>query len=156
MKSIVLILAFTFSFLNFSIEKSAFYDALSSNSVEKLDKMIQQLEKEKKTSLNLAYKGALIAKKAAFKKKVADKINLFKSGVTLLETEISKFPKEVEYRFLRLTIQENCPKILKYNKNIEEDIDVITKGYPHLNKPLKKIILDYTKHSKLLNSNKLK
>jgi len=39
MKSIVLILAFTFSFLNFSIEKSAFYDALSSNSVEKLDKI---------------------------------------------------------------------------------------------------------------------
>lgn len=155
MKSLLLLFAFSFSFLNFSIDKSSYYDALSSNSIEKLEGMVQQLEREKSSPINRAYKGALIAKKASFEKTAAAKIKLFKSGVALLENEITKSSKEVEFRFLRLTVQENCPKILKYNQNINEDIDVIIKGYSHLNKELKKVILDYAKNSKTLNSSKL-
>lgn len=156
MKSIILIFVFSFSLFNFSIEKSTYYNALSSNSVKELDKMISQLEKEKTSPINRAYKGTLIAKKASFEKVVAEKIKLFKKGVTLLEDEINKFPKNIEYRFLRLTIQENAPKILKYNTNIKEDVSLITKEYSRLNKALKSIILDYSKNSKLLNSSNLK
>ena len=156
MKSFILMFVFSLSLFNFSIEKNKFYDVLSSNSVEKLDKMISQLEKEKQSPINRAYKGTLIAKKASFKKVAAEKIKLFKAGVLLLETEIKKSPKVVEYRFLRLTIQENCPKILKYNTNVKEDVSVITKGYSKLNTNLKSIILDYSKDSKLLNSSILK
>ena len=155
MKSLFLLIL-TFSFFNLSIDKGSFYDALSSNSVEDLEQMIQLLEKEKATPLNLAYKGTLIAKKAGHAKNAAEKVKLFKSGIKLLEAEILRSPKEIEYRFLRLTIQENCPKILKYNQNIEEDVTMITKGFSHLNKELKHILLDYSKNSKLLKSSDLK
>ncbi len=156
MKFILLTFTFAFAFFNFSIEKSSFYDVLSSDSIEKIDNMIQRIEKEKPTSINLAYKGTLVAKKASFVKNVGEKVRLFKSGITLLEAEINKSPKEIEYRFLRLSIQENCPKILKYNQNIEEDVTVITKEYASLNKGFQKIIMDYAKNSKALNSSKLK
>ena len=129
---------------------------MSSNSETEITNKLQQLEKEKTSSLILAYKGALIAKKASFEKKATQKIKLFKTGVTLLETEITKSPKKIEFRFLRLAIQENCPKILKYNQHIKNDVAVITAGYPKLNKELKKIILDYAKSSKTLNPSLLK
>ncbi|PCI99422.1 MAG: hypothetical protein COB15_04365 [Flavobacteriales bacterium] len=156
MKSIILILLLSFSVAGFSIDKNSFYKVLSSNSETEITNKLQQLEKEKTSSLILAYKGALIAKKASFEKKATQKIKLFKTGVTLLETEITKSPKKIEFRFLRLAIQENCPKILKYNQNIKNDVAVITAGYPKLNKELKKIILDYAKSSKTLNPSLLK
>jgi len=156
MKSIILLFVFSFSFLNYSIDKGSYYNALKSKSVTDLDKMILLIEKEKITPLNQAYKGTLVAKKAGFEKKAAAKIKLFKAGVVLLEAEISKSPKNVEYRFLRLTIQENAPKILKYNKNIKEDIAIITKGYSTLKTGLKKIIIDYSNNSTVLNSSDLK
>ena len=156
MKSIILILLLSFSVAGFSIDKNSFYKVLSSNSETEITNKLQQLEKEKTSSLILAYKGALIAKKASFEKKATQKIKLFKTGVTLLETEITKSPKKIEFRFLRLAIQENCPKILKYNQHIKNDVAVITAGYPKLNKELKKIILDYAKSSKTLNPSLLK
>ena len=156
MKSIILIFAFTFSLFNLSIDTNSYYHALKSKSLTDLNSMIQQIEKEKSTSLHRAYKGVLIAKKSMFEKKAGDKVKVFKSGIKLLETEIKSSPKEIEYRFLRLTLQENSPKILKYNKNIDEDIHIITNGYPELNSVLKKIILDYSKNSTRLNSSKLK
>ena len=156
MKSIILILLLNFSIAGFSIDKNSFYKVLSSNSETEITNKLQQLEKEKTSSLILAYKGALIAKKASFEKKATQKIKLFKTGVTLLETEITKSPKKIEFRFLRLAIQENCPKILKYNQHIKNDVAVITAGYPKLNKELKKIILDYAKSSKTLNPSLLK
>jgi hypothetical protein len=156
MKTTILLFLFTFSFFSFSIERSAYYNALKSNSVSELSSMIENLENEKSTPLNRAFKGALIAKKASFEKTAAAKIKLFKSGIELLENEISKSSKEIEYRFLRLAIQENCPKILKYNKNINEDVKMITAEYSTLNKALQKVILDYAKDSISLNSSSLK
>jgi len=156
MKSTILIFLFTFQFFNFSIEKSAYYHALKSDSIHILNSMIKQLDEEAPNALNRAYKGTLIAKTSSFENKPAQKIKMFKTGVTLLENEISNSPKNVEYRFLRLTIQENCPKILNYNKNTNEDAQIITSEFSHLNKELKNIILDYANNSALLNSSNLK
>jgi len=156
MKPIFLFIVFTFSSLNFSIEKSFYYDVLASGSIEEIDDMILMIEKEKTVPLNLAYKGTLIAKKASLIKNAKTKISLFKSGIKLLENEIYINPSEVEYRFLRLAIQEKCPKLLKYNKNLIEDRDIILAGFSKLSKDLKKIILDYSKISDVLISSKLK
>ncbi len=155
MKPIILILFLSFSIAGFSVDKDSFYKALSSKSEAEISNMLQQLEKEKTTSLNLAYKGTLIAKQANFAKNAAQKVKLFKTGVKLLETEITKSPKKIEYRFLRLAIQENCPKILKYNSNIENDVILITNKYSSTENQLKKIILNYAKKSKVLDSTKL-
>ena len=155
MKAVLIFFAITISFFNFSIEKKTYYDALSSKTVEPLDLMINQLEKEKSSPLNSAYKGTLIAKKAGFVKGAGEKLKLFKAGVKLLEDEIKKDPKETEYRFLRLTIQENCPKILKYGHNIEEDKAILYKNYKSLSKELQQVISDYAKTSDVLSNSNL-
>ena len=98
----------------------------------------------------------MLTKKASFEKAVQSKIKSFKAGATLLETEISKFPKQTEYRFLRLCIQENCPKILGYNKNIQEDVLLISTNYSQQSNLLKKIIYDYAKNSNALDHTLLK
>ncbi len=155
MKSVILITLLTFSISSFAIEKSTFYKVLSGKSETEIGNTIQQLNKEKSSSLNNAYKGALIAKQAEFAKSAVEKVKLFKSGVKLLEAEIAKQPNNLELRFLRLAIQENCPKILKYNSNITSDSNAIIEGYSKLENKLKAIILDYSKGSKALTSNKI-
>ena len=80
----------------------------------------------KEDQVNLvAYKGASIALHAKQSKKVKDKKELFLEGVSYIEFAIKKEPDAIEPRFVRLTIQENTPKLLKYKRNIEEDKTVI-------------------------------
>jgi hypothetical protein len=156
MKFIIFLSIFTFSFINIQVDKKSFYETLSSNSIEELNQMINKIERKQSNSLANAYKGTLIAKKSSFLKNTTEKIKTFKAGVNLLETEIEKFPKNVEYRFLRLTIQENCPKILKYDKNIEKDIEIITNEFSTLDKELKEVIANFAKTSSGLKSSNLK
>ena len=115
--------------MNATVDSDTFYTALSGQSIEKINELISELEGQKASSVNNAYKGALLAKKANFETKASAKIKTFKSGAQLLETEIEKFPKQIEYRFIRLSIQEHCPKILKYNGNINEDAKLIVNGF---------------------------
>jgi len=156
MKPIFFFIILFLSLTSFQVEKDAFYNAFSNKSVVNIDNMLLQLEKEKETPLNIAYKGALLAKKAEFEKSAVKKIQPFKEGVQLLETQIKKFPEEVEYRFLRLCVQENCPDILKYKKNINEDIQLIVNNFSNQSKQLKMIIANYAKNSKSLDSTLLK
>ena len=148
---------FTFIFFIFlsafnvsEISKSEFYKVFSAKSEAAIDAMIDKLEQEKPSSLLSAYKGALYMKKADFVKGVNEKVRTFKKGAKLLEDEIVKKPSSTEYRFLRLTVQEHAPKILKYNKDLNADKKAIETGYKDLNPELKKIIKEYTASSKVL------
>ena len=156
MRLLIFLSIFAFSFINIKIDKKGYYESLSINSIEEIELMIRVIKKEPVTSLSKAYQGTLIAKKASYLKNTTEKIKTFKEGVGLLEKEITLFPKNIEYRFLRLTIQENCPKILKYNKDVENDAKIITKGYSTLNNELKEAIIKYAKTSKVLNRSNLK
>ena len=148
---------FFISFLTVkNIDKNLIYKSLSSNNKLQVETLISTLQKKENTSINRAYRGALLTKKASFEKAVQSKIKYFKAGATLLESEISKFPKQTEYRFLRLCIQENCPKILGYNKNIQEDVLLISTNYSQQSNLLKKIIYDYAKNSNALDHTLLK
>ncbi len=77
--------------------------------------------KETDKPLIVGYKSASIALKARFEKGIKNKKRTFKQGANLLEKQIKRAPKNIELRFIRLSIQENSPKILGYNKNIKED-----------------------------------
>jgi hypothetical protein len=55
------------------------------------------------------------------------KINTFNSGKKNIEQAIKVDPNNIELRYLRLSIQKNCPAFLGYTKNIEEDISFIRK-----------------------------
>jgi len=134
---------------------SLVYDTLKSDSIEQITSTLNQLDQEKKSSLCLAYKGTLTMKKADFMKTAKQKIDTFKIGHKILEAEIKAFPNNVEYRFLRFVIQENAPKILKYNKDIEEDKKVVLDNFNQLSPFLQSAIKDYAKESKNLNSSDL-
>jgi len=116
--------------------------------------MIEKIKSEQSTSIHNAYLGALIAKKAIFTTKISSKITLFQEGTDLLENEIVNNPEITEYRFLRLILQEKCPSILNYNKNIEEDHNLINQKYNSLDDKLKTIILNYSKESTILHISK--
>lgn len=133
-----------------------FYKAFGSNSLTTIEAALDRLESEQSSTTNKAYKGALLMKKSNFLKSAAQKIALFKEGNKYLEAAITKDPSNLEFRFIRLTIQENAPKILKYNKNINEDKSLIIKGYKKMSSRYKAYVLDYAQESTILNVSDLK
>lgn len=128
-----------------------FFEAYYSNSLDKIERVLESLNETDLSQLkNKAYKGALLMKKAKFLRTPFQKIKVFKEGSRLLEAAIEAAPSEVLYRFLRLTIQENAPKILKYSDQLEVDTEIVSKGYKKLNSTQQKYLLDYAKKSSLL------
>lgn len=94
------------------------------------------------------YKGAALVTLAKFEKKIKDKKEFVKEGALLIEAAIEKEPANVEFRLVRLIIQENTPKIVGYYKNIDSDKTMIVKQYSHQSTALKKWIKSYAEQSK--------
>ncbi|MCV9389436.1 hypothetical protein [Reichenbachiella ulvae] len=126
------------------------YKALYSGSLEDIEVALSKLNSEEDSPLIRAYKAALYAKEADKLKGVADKVQAFKKGAMMLEEEIKAYPDNVEFRFLRLAIQEKSPAILGYQDNIEEDKQKIIENYSSLDGRLKKQISQFATRSKYL------
>ncbi len=137
-------------------ERHNFYSALSDDSLENVESLIQKIEKQEDSSLKKAYIGALYMKQAELLKVPAKKLNAFKKGHKLLENEILKNPKNIEYRFLRFIIQKNAPNFLHYNNNIEEDKNLIANNFSSLNPTVQDFIIKYNKSKGVFNIEKLK
>jgi hypothetical protein len=144
---VLVVLGFVNSF-NAQINK-AFYSAVSSRKQAQIAEMIENIEKKANSNQKDAYLGALYMQMAEFEKVPKKKLETFKKGRLLLENAISK-DNSVENRFLRLMIQENCPKILKYHTNISDDVNFIKKNYASQSADLVKLIKDYAAQSKSL------
>lgn len=97
----------------------------------------------------LAYKGAAITLKSKFASGLKQKKELFVEGATLVENAVKNEPHNAEIRLVRLSIQENTPKLLKYKGNIEEDKKMIVASFDKLPKDLKEYIQGYAKQSKV-------
>jgi hypothetical protein len=69
----------------------------------------------------MAYYGAVSAIMGNHTKEPAKKLKYFNAGRRLLEKSVHLDSTNIETRFLRLTIQANCPATLNYNKNISSD-----------------------------------
>ncbi|MCX7551450.1 hypothetical protein [Xanthomarina sp. F2636L] len=111
--------------------------------------MLKDVNKENNVSL-VAYKGAAIALKAKYSETLKDKKDGFIEGVSYIEFAIEKEPNAIEPRFIRLGIQENTPKILKYKDHIDEDKLFLLKQFEHISSEnLKGHIKDYILQSKV-------
>ncbi len=140
---------------NLSIQ-DAVYKALKGDSVESVDYALNALQKESMDEPVIrAYKGALLMKKAGLINGPLNKLDMFKEGHKILEKEIQSDPKNTEYRFLRLTIQENAPKILGYNENLDEDKLFIGQHYHSMSLEMKLHIKEYASRSTILNQSDL-
>ncbi len=117
--------------------------------VTEFNKLLSSITKDDDAVL-VAYKGAAIALKARYSKVLKDKKRFFIEGVTYLELAIEKAPNSIEPRFIRIGIQENTPKFLKYKGNIEEDKLLILSQFSTIKSTsLKNHIRDYILQSKL-------
>lgn len=152
--SIVLI---SFSFLaSKPINKLEFYNSFKSNDKATIEKGIEQIKNGTSTTLKSAYLGALTMKSAQFPATPKEKIAIFKEGKALLESSIAKEPKNGEFRFLRLAMQEKSPKILHYTGNIEEDKKILFETYESLELIVKKVIKKYAEESTILSTSDFK
>ena len=125
--------------------KSAF------NSKEVTLQLNEELSKVKKTDDNLlvAYKGAVLTLMAKHSKVTNEKKAFFKEGATLLDFAISEQPTNVEMRCIRLGVQENTPKLLKYRANKPEDKQMIKDQYDHISSnDIKKYVKGFIMQSK--------
>lgn len=99
-----------------------------------------------------AYKCAATMLKARYAKTIKEKKDGFQEGATNLETLIADHPNSIEPRFIRLSIQENSPRILKYKSEIEADKMFILRQFSAIkSESLQKHIKDYVLQSKSFN-----
>ena len=131
----VLILAISITVLSLDVStvRNAYKEAAQDSSkIEAFSKLLTNVSKNDDVAL-VAYKGAAIALLARNEKRIKDKKDLFVEGISYVEYAIEKAPNNIEVRFIRLGIQENTPKILKYKGDIEEDKQFILKQFKNIN-----------------------
>ncbi len=121
------------------------------HSKENAEKLFHDLADINKSDAKIlvAYKGAVTTLNAKFAKSTKDKKELFKKGATLIEYAVVEDPDNIEIRCIRLGVQENTPKVLKYRKNIPEDKQYILDHYNQItSSKLKSYIKGFILHSK--------
>ncbi len=130
--------------LNIVEVRKNYKDAVTSQSkVDSFNESLKNVTKNDDKRL-VAYKGAAIALAARYLKGAKQKSETFKSGVELVEFAIDKKPLDMEVRFVRLSIQQNSPKFLGYNKEIEGDKNYILTNYNTIrSKKFKKYLGSY-------------
>lgn len=112
----------------------------------------QRTEKISQTdAASQAYKAAAKMILSKYEKNRAPKKELFKSGALRLNELIEANPNNVEIRFIRLTIQQNTPAILKYNANITEDKHYVLTQYKNCDAQLQPYIKQYIINSPKFN-----
>ncbi len=120
----------------------------SAEITSQLDTEISKVENPEKPVL-IAYKGAITTLTGKFAKGISEKVRLFKQGVSLIENAIAADASNIEIRYIRMSVQENAPRILGYHNHIDEDKAFILKSYGNISsKELKDIIKDFILHSK--------
>ncbi len=126
--------------------------AQTQENVDAFYKSMQAVSKTDPAAL-VAYKGASIALKARSSKTLKEKKDGFIEGVGYIEYAINTEPNNIEPRFVRLGIQENTPKLLKYKDAIDEDKQFILKQFQYISSTnLKNHIKDYILQSNLFTS----
>lgn len=136
------------------VRDSYYAASKSKESAEKFHAMLSGYNKNNATLL--AYKGAAIVLRSKYAPKAKQKKELFVEGVTILEKALKSEPNNAEIHLIRLSIQENTPKLLKYKGNIEEDKNLIVTSFDNQSKEVKECIKKYVKLSAVFSENEKK
>ena len=134
-----------------SFSKSEYFKVIQGKDAKAIQKLITSIEQSSASFDRTAYLGALTMKSANFKDTPKEKLEVFKKGKDLLEKAITANKKNIEYRFLRLMIQENAPKIIKYSSNIKEDATWIKEHYTNCSSEIIQAIKNYAAQSVVLD-----
>lgn len=99
-----------------------------------------------------AYKAAANILEAKVTTEKNKRKSFVRSGATSLESIIKNNPNNAELRVIRMSVQENIPKIVGYNKNLKEDKTFILSNYSKQNASLKTYIRKFAMQSKTMTA----
>jgi len=142
------------SFAQQKFEKSVFYDVMATGDIEAVSNEMNIVE-DASINNKEGYVGALLMKKAGFAAPAKKKLKLFKEGRMMLETALLADNANTEFHFLRLAVEENAPKIVKYHADIAKDKLFVQMNFKNLSLSVQHAILDYCKRSKVLHAEDL-
>ncbi|UMQ41015.1 hypothetical protein MKS83_16615 [Chryseobacterium sp. Y16C] len=77
---------------------------------------------------------------------------LVKSGATSLEAIIKSNPNNAELRVIRMSVQENIPKIVGYRGSLKDDKAFLLNNYSKQNSALKTYIRKFAMQSKTMTA----
>jgi hypothetical protein len=129
--------------------RSAYFQAFEQDAVTAMDEQLNATERLSGTDRD-AFEGALLMRKAGLQSSPVQKLSLFKQGAQKLEAAIKAQPNNAEYRFLRLMIQENAPKILGYRDQLKQDGKMVTTRLKTLDPATRAAVQRYAAQSKYL------
>lgn len=133
-----------------SLDRQSYYSAISVDDEAVLKKERDKLMKLSDSDDKRAFLATIIMKESQFMPTVMGKWDKFNLGKNALEKEIKTNPNNAEFRFLRLLIQENAPKIVRYSGQVSQDAQFIAKNLSSLHAVTKKTIQSYAKKSPAL------
>ncbi|QEE48593.1 hypothetical protein FUA48_03100 [Flavobacterium alkalisoli] len=131
-----------------SIRQNYISAATSEQGAEELYKSLEGVSDAGDNTM-VGYKAASLTLKAKYEKGLLNKKSLFTQGAKLLESVINRDADNYEVRLLRMSIQENAPKITGYNKDIEEDKKFLIKHYDSQKQDLKEFTKGFVARSAL-------
>jgi hypothetical protein len=158
MKTLFSLILFYTIFSNPSItEIRKLYAAATSSEASAKDFMSKLADVAKEDNKTLvSYKGASLAIISKLEKKISDKSKKFKEGASLIEYAVANDPNNIEIRLVRLSVQENVPKIVNYRGNKKEDKQFLLDHYNEQTGALKTYIVDFIKQSKSFSATEKK
>ena len=150
------ILLFTFLFAaNTEIEiiRQSYTDAAKSEESAKVfaDK-VNSISDGDSNKVLVAYKGCSLTLKSKFSGNLVDKISFMKQGAKLIDEAADAEPNNVEIRMIRLSVQENVPRIVNYRQNKDADKAFILTHYKTLDADIKPFIKNFILQSKSFTS----
>lgn len=102
---------------------------------------------ETNTPILKAYTGAAFALKARYGDNVREKKEFFEKAVEHIESAVQAEPNNPEIRLIRLSVQENSPRIVKYKTNMDEDKALVLESFDSQSEVVKRCIKDYVSNS---------
>ncbi|HEY2582634.1 MAG TPA: hypothetical protein VGI43_12550 [Mucilaginibacter sp.] len=148
--SFLLTIGFQTSWAQQKFDRSIFYQVMASGDTAAINSEINIIAKSPLNNKE-GFEGALLMKKAGLITKPKEKLRLFKSGMLKMEMALLADSVNTEFHFLRLVIEEQAPKIVKYNTHLEKDKLFIQNNFKNALPVVQHAILDYCKRSKVLH-----
>ncbi|MBO6200552.1 MAG: hypothetical protein J6N74_02900 [Chryseobacterium sp.] len=153
MKLIVTLMFTFFSFFQSDLESLRNSYSKANQSNENAKNFIELAEKKNSSDVTIsAYKAAAKVLEAKVTTEKNKRKSFVKSGATSLESLIKSNPNNAELRVIRMSVQENIPKIVGYNKNLKEDKSFLISNYSKQNAALKSYIKQFAAQSKTITA----
>ena len=151
MKLIFSFLPAFFLFFQSGLESLRNSYAIANSSDANTEAFINIAEKQSGSdAVTSGYKAAAKIMEAKIAK--SNRKALVKSGATNLEAIIKSNPNNAELRVIRMSVQENIPKIVGYRGSLKDDKVFILNNYSKQNTTLKNYIKRFAAQSKTITA----